>query len=309
MIHIACNIDHRYVRHCAVTMASAFASNPDTPITAHIVGRELTDDDRRALDTVASQWVDKHVCYYEPDEHLLDGFTIRATHGRITLATYYRCFLAELLPNELERVLYLDCDLLVLQSLEPLWKTPLGEAWAGVADDTGCNEPERYTRLSYPQADSYFNAGVLLINLDAWRRHGMGTMCCDYYNSHLDTIVYNDQDVLNGLLHDKSTPIDVKWNVQDGFYRRRNSLPPSWQTEHAEALRHPAILHYTNRKPWDYDSQHPLRRLYFNYLDLTPWRGERPWHNPLNLIKRAMRLLPFRLHLRKPRYINLSDFA
>lgn len=307
MLHLACNIDHRYVRHCAVTLASAFANNADLPITAHIVGRGLTAPDREALDKVARQWPDKHICYYVPAPDLLDGFTIRATHGRITLATYYRCFLAELLPADIDRVIYLDCDLLVLQPLEQLWETPLHGSWVGAVVDTGYNETERYRRLGYPQSDSYFNAGVLLIDLAAWRTEGMGQRCCDYYNSHLDTIVYNDQDVLNGLLHDKRREIEVKWNVQDGFYRRRHSLPPTWQADHAEALRHPAILHYTNRKPWDYDSQHPLRRLYFDYLDLTPWRGQRPWHNPLNWLKRTVKLLPFRLRLRKPRYIRLSD--
>lgn len=303
MIHIACNIDHRYVRYCAVTLASVFSHHPRNGVTAHIVARELTDNDRISLQTVAGQWGGK-LRFYTPDVHMLDGFTIRATHNRISLATYYRCFLSEMLPTDIGRVLYLDCDLLVLNRLDDLWNTPLNGAWVGAADDTGYCESERYTRLGYPERDSYFNAGVLLIDLEAWCKNDMSRLCYDYYNTHYDTIVFNDQDVLNGVLHDKRKAIDVKWNVQDGFFRCKNSLPPGWQEAHASALHDPAILHFTNRKPWEYDSQHPLRQLYFKYLDLTPWRGERPWHNPINIIKRTLRLLPFRLGIRKPRYIQ-----
>lgn len=304
MIHIAFNIDHRYVRHCAVTLASVFSNNPQTAITAHIIGRGITSDDRKALEEV-TRLGRGGLRFYEPDAHLLDGFAIHATHGRITMATYYRCFLAEMLPADIDRVIYLDSDLLVLRPLQPLWEIPLNGAWVGAADDIGCNEAARYQRLSYPQQDSYFNSGVLLINLATWRSQGMGRHCCEYYNTHQYSIVFNDQDVLNGLLHDKRRRLDIAWNAQDGFYRHHNAMGEAWQDTHLETLRHPAILHFTNRKPWDYDSQHPLRRLYYQYLDLTPWRGRRPWHNPLNLVKRFVRLLPFRLHWREARYIRL----
>lgn len=304
MLHLAVNIDHRYVRHCAVTLASAFKNNADEVFTVHIVGRGITDADRRALDQVAAPY-HATLRYYVPDAHLLDGFTIRATHNRITEATYYRCFLSELLPADVDRVLYLDCDLLVLQPLRPFYDIDMGDCLAAGVIDVGCEEPSRYERLGYPAADSYFNAGVLLINLAAWRREDMAKACADYYRTNYERIVFNDQDILNGLLHDRKLTVGLQWNVQDGFFRRRTTLPAEWQVQRAEALRHPAILHFTNRKPWTYDSQHPLRRLYFEYLDLTPWHGRRPWHNPLNALRRFVRLLPFRLGLRPPRYLQV----
>lgn len=304
MLHLAVNIDHRYVRYCAVTLVSAFKNNADEQFTVHIVGRGITEDDRRALAEVAQPY-NAVLRYYEPDAHLLDGFTIRATHSRITEATYYRCFLSELLPEDVDRVLYIDCDLLVLRPLRPFYDTELGDCLAAAVVDTGCEDRSRYERLDYPAEDSYFNAGVLLIDLAAWRREDMGKACAEYYRSHYESIVFNDQDILNGLLHDRKLFVGLQWNVQDGFFRRRDTLPAKWEAQRSEALHAPAILHFTNRKPWTYDSQHPLRRLYFEYLDLTPWRGRRPWHNPLNVLRRFVRLLPFRLGLRQPRYVKL----
>lgn len=306
MIHIACNIDHRYVQHCAVMLASVVKNSPNEEIAIHIVGRDLTEDDHFKLEQ-STQSGNIHLYYYMPDAHLLDGFTIRATHKRLTQTAYYRCFFSTLLPKGIHRVIYLDCDLLVLENIRELWDTDLKGMGVGVIEDTGYNEEERYTRLQYPHTDSYFNSGVMVIDLDYWREHDIAQMCAQYYQSHYDSIVYNDQDILNGIFHNQKVLLDIKWNVQDGFYRNKSHLPEDWYKAHTDALLHPAILHFTNRKPWEYDSQHPLRSYYFQYLDLTPWKGQRPLHNPLNIIKRFVRLLPFKLGIRHARYININS--
>ena len=150
MIHIACNIDHNYVRHCAVTLVSLFENNPKETFTVHIIARELSETDRNILTALAEKYKNK-ACYYIPDAQMLEGFTIRATHNRLSLAAYYRCFLSALLPESIDRVLYLDCDIVILGDITPLWRTPL-DAHTGVAvvEDTGCKELQRYEILQYP---------------------------------------------------------------------------------------------------------------------------------------------------------------
>ena len=91
MIHIACNIDHNYVRHCAVTLVSLFENNPKETFTVHIIARELSETDRNILTALAGKYNNK-ACYYTPDAQMLEGFTIRATHNRLSLAAYYRSF-------------------------------------------------------------------------------------------------------------------------------------------------------------------------------------------------------------------------
>ena len=252
MIHIACNIDHNYVRHCAVTLVSLFENNPKETFTVHIIARELSETDRNILTALAGKYNNK-ACYYTPDAQMLEGFTIRATHNRLSLAAYYRCFLSALLPEDIDRVLYLDCDIVILGDITPLWRTPL-DAHTGVAvvEDTGCKELQRYEILQYPAEDSYFNSGVLLINLVYWREHHIAQACVDYYRTYPERIIFNDQDLLNCVLHRHKTLVGLQWNVQDGFYRNHPAISPEWHRTHAEILRHPVILHYTNRKPWNY---------------------------------------------------------
>lgn len=307
MIHIACNIDRNYVRHCGVTLASLFENNRGEAFTVHVIARGLEEEDRRALTRLAEGYGHK-VCFHVPDKRLAEGFTIRATHNRLSVAAYFRCFLSEILPEDIDRILYLDCDILVLENIAPLWGTPLDEDTAVAAvEDTGCRESQRYDVLHYPETDSYFNSGVLLANLAYWRKHDVAQACTDFYHRHPERIIFNDQDLLNCVLHDRKKLVDLRWNVQDGFYRNVPAFGPQWHKAHADVLKHPAILHFTNRKPWLYDSQHPLRELYFRYWNLTPWKGERPWEAFPQRLKRFFRLLPFRIGIRKPKYIRLED--
>lgn len=111
------------------------------------------------------------VCFYEPDIKLLEGFTIRKFSKRISMATYYRCILSKLLPTDIDRLLYLDCDIVIVGDISEYWNTPLSdETGVAAVADMGCDEAARYEILKYPMEDSYFNAGVLLINLNYWRK-------------------------------------------------------------------------------------------------------------------------------------------
>ena len=306
MIHIACNIDSNYVRHCAVTLVSLFENNRKEPITAHIIARDLSDAEKKVLIDLAAPYGNQ-VCFYEPDIKLLEGFTIRKFSKRISMATYYRCILSELLPTDIDRLLYLDCDIVIVGDISEYWNTPLNdETGVAAVADMGCDEAARYEILKYPMEDSYFNAGVLLINLDYWRKNDVAHACVDYFHKYPERILFNDQDLLNSILHKNKILVDLRWNVQDAFYRRPKQMDEAWRKKYANVLKHPVILHYTNRKPWEYDSQHPLREVYFKYLDMTPWKGERVLHNPVNRLKRFFRLLPFYIGLRKPKYIQLN---
>lgn len=306
MIHIACNIDSNYVRHCAVTLVSLFENNKEEKFTAHIIAQDLSENDKKTLTEIASGY-QSQVRFYEPDITLLEGFTIRKFSKRISMATYYRCILSELLPQDIDKVLYLDCDIVVMGDIRSFWNTPLNGIGVAAVEDIGSADPRRYEILKYPMKHAYFNAGVLLINLIYWRSHNIAHGCIDYFHKYPERIIYNDQDLLNCLLHDSKKLVDLCWNVQDAFYRNPSTTNKEWKDKYAECLKHPIILHYTNRKPWEYDSQHPLRKEYFYYLNLTPWKGWHPSHSLANNIKRFFRLLPFYLHIRRPKYIHIEN--
>ena len=307
MIHITFNIDSNYVSHLAVTMISILKNNEGRQFTFHVIGTNLGENAKQKLTRMVTA-VGSCILFYQVPESLLDGFSVRRFNHRISLVTYYRCFLTKLLPEDLPRVLYLDSDIIVTGRIDKLWETPLTGIGVAAIEDIGFDDQMRYQSLKYSPKESYFNAGVLLINLDFWRQTNVANKCAKLYNENPDRFVYNDQDLLNCVLHDRKLLIDLKWNVQDAFFRRLHNIQPERADRYARAISAPRILHFTNRKPWDYDSQHPLRHLYFDYLRLTPWAAEeKQTFSFANRLLRALRLLPFTLQLRRSKYLRMND--
>lgn len=304
MIHIACNIDSNFTQHCAVTLVSLFENNKSTEICVHIVAPDLPEKDQKILKTLGTAYGNE-VCFYFPPSELLENFSIKKFGKRISMATYYRCMFSAILPQTLDKVLYLDCDIVILGDISEFWNTDLANYAVGCVEDIGFDDMERYATLNYEPKYSYFNAGVLLINLKYWREHKIDEECVRYFLSYPERIRYNDQDLLNALLHEHKIFVPLKWNMQDAYYRYdMDKKITDWPAFKLELL-HPVILHYTNKKPWNYDSMHPLRNEYYKYLDMTPWRGKHPLSSIKNRFLRFAKLLPYAFRLRKPKYMKL----
>ncbi len=276
IIHVACNIDTSYVKYCIVMLTSLFENNREVKFHIHVIAGELSEEACQQL----RNWVEKQYLHtltiYEAGEDLLRGCMIYG-NSHISLATYYRIFLETILPQDLQKVIYLDCDLIVNGSIQDFWDTNISDYAVGCVEDMWSGKTENYTRLHYNASFSYFNAGVLLVNLVYWRQMKFQELAVEYISHHVNELIFNDQDVLNALFHDRKLFLPFRYNVQDGFLRRKRRIRPEvWNVLDRELL-HPVIIHYTGgKKPWQYKSQHPYKNLYFHYLDLTPWKGERP---------------------------------
>lgn len=277
-MHVACNIDGNYVKYCAVMLTSLLENNRRHPIHVHIISSPLEPSDRDVLRGIVQDKYGQEISFYFPPASLLDDCRTDET-SHISPATYYRLFLTSILPADVRKVIYLDCDLIVNGDISAFWNTDISDVSLGCVEDMWSQMPGNYVRLQYDRKYSYFNAGVLLINLERLRANGFELRAKTYLKEHVGELEFYDQDLLNALLHDDRRFVALRWNVQDGFLRRRRTGRMS--AEGVAALEHelrtPVIIHYTgSKKPWHYKSQHPWKHLYFRYLDMTQWRGERP---------------------------------
>lgn len=305
-IHVSCNIDSNYLKYCTVMLTSLFENNGDRNIHVHIIGSRLTDNDRSELRKVIEGKYGQECSFYAPDDNLLSLCRIDAG-SYISIATYYRVFLDRILPVDIDKVIYLDCDLIVNGPINELWDRDISGVSVGAVDDMFGGLPNSYQRLNYPPEHGYFNAGVLLLNLAKLRNDNFSERASEFLRHHTAQLVYYDQDVLNALLHSDKTMLPLRWNIQDGFLRRRRvqrMTPASLEAIDSE-IKETVIVHYTgSKKPWHYKSQHPWRHLYFKYLDMTEYRGERPAtpasYHILSGINRLLELL----RLRKRRYFK-----
>lgn len=267
---IVCSIDNNYVQHCAVMLTSLFENNRSGSHSIHLLTEGLTSENQKLIEDLVLSYNGRFF-YYLIDSEALKSCPIKAT-DHLTIATYYRLLMADILPKSLDRILYLDCDIIINHSIEKLWKTPMSNYALAAVEEMGCSVPDVYERLQYDSCYGYFNAGVLLVNLKWWREHNLTAVFFDYIEKNFTRLVAHDQDVLNALLHDKCLHLSFEWNVEEAFYHY-SFIKRFWTTKGArKILCNPSIIHYTWKpKPWEASCLHPYRYDYFFYLKKVKW--------------------------------------
>lgn len=276
---ISCATDNNFVQHCCIMLVSLLSNNKDVEIYIIADGLSTTNEEIIRME-IESQNGTVHFCKVTEDIAKEFPMSNLKRLNHISRATYFRLLLPEILPSHVSKVIYLDCDIIVNESIEELWNIDLtNNAIAAVPEIGSGNNAER---LGYPIEYGYFNAGVALMNLDYCRENKICNMFMEYIHKHRDILRYNDQDVLNGVLYDKCIHIMPMWNMTSIIYlpdlkcrgdARNGCVINDYAAEKSNARkfkRNPPVLHYVSRpKPWQNGCTHPLYGLYFHYAKKT----------------------------------------
>lgn len=168
--------------------------------------------------------------------------------------------------KNLARVIYLDCDMVACGDLSELWHYDLQGKTIGAVEDPLALKNMR--RLGIGEAHFYFNAGLLLIDLDKWRRENTQERLFEYLSAHPEQLKHQDQDLLNVVLFQQALSLPLRFNSQ--YFPRAYS--PQRRQEYAVSLQAPLLIHYImSDKPWRCDSTVFRRRFYIDAFKLTPW--------------------------------------
>ena len=270
MLHVASTSDARFAPDCAVMLASLAACNPADQLTVHLLAdRGLPAADRETLGALVTG-AGGRFDLVEIDPDHTAGLT---RSERFPGPIWHRVLLPELLPD-LDRVIYLDADTMVTGPLRPLWDLDLnGRLVAAVTNPLLPSLVPRVRTLGLPDGASYFNSGVLLLDLAGWRREGVSAAVLEFAQSH-HAVVWPDQDALNGVLHARRLALHPRWNALPGLWNVPARHLPYSPQEAREATEDPAVVHFVGpHKPWHYRNRHPYRAEYFTYLEQTRWRG------------------------------------
>jgi lipopolysaccharide biosynthesis glycosyltransferase len=279
-----------FQQHAAVCLASLLANNPNFFFNIVIVGRVTEDLDEKKLQRSLICFPNHALSFrqFAPPADLLLPL---APGAHYTIDTYTRVWLAEFFPATVNRVLYLDADIVVVGSIAPLWNTDLTGSLMGAVDIPGSDQGVRL--LGMRAEDGYFNAGVLLIDLARWRETRADQTVINYIHTYPERLEY-DQDALNACFRGVTKRLDYRWNVIRPFFREPLALP--LERVEIEAIRREAIIIHFNggSKPWSYFCDHPRRAEYEKYLRMTAWRDYvPPDRTPLNRLRKVVSgLLP-----------------
>lgn len=274
---VACT-DKQFVMTTGVMMQSVCVNNLDIEINFHIViDDDVTNEDKKDLKDIVAPFLGKTIIFYYASEKIsLDKFPALSFKIKLTRAAYFRLFLTDILPNSVEKVLYLDGDVIIRHSLLPLWNMDLTNYAVGAVRGSE-GDMGHFYRLGYSPELGYFNSGVLLINLKYWRDHNVVNDFKDYIKNHSDSILLHDQDVLNVVFKNRKKQIPAKYNLHHGFLVKNPLFDfEKCKDEVLEAREDPVIIHFTAEKPWDADQRHhhPFSSSFYKYQNQTKWKGE-----------------------------------
>lgn len=265
-INVCLSCDDNYSKYAGVVIASILknASNDDF-LNIYILDGNISDTNKNKI-LQLNNIKDCNIQFVDINESMFDVYKKINTHTYITLPTYYRLKLSELLPD-VNKIIYLDCDMIVNSSLSELFNTNIEDnIIAGVLD----------ARVKHKRSwknKKYINAGMILFDLEKIRKYQIEEKFIEYTKNNLDNIATGDQDIINYTLQDKIKILPDIWNVQVSGFASRTSF-----------TKYPKIIHFIGSdKPWIFASCVFFKDLYFKYLQYTPWalteEEKQKWYN------------------------------
>ncbi len=272
-IHVAlafCDPRGTFCRHAAVTIVSIYENAKIFPVCIHILHDEtLTDFNRNALTSIADRYGQK-ILFHDVGNFLesrkidVSRLTIDGAKG-----TLFRLFLPDII--ETDKVIYLDCDIVVQMDIAELWGIPLDDFAVAAVRDVWSLDFQKGKKVAWRLGlvwdlleiphDSYFNAGVLLMNLKKIReKYDFLPRVEEFYAKFRKGITLADQDCLNWIFRGDKLLIDERFNHIDVSGVTKETLDGSiWHMAGGSA------------KPWTSYTRPLVDDLYWKYLRLTPW--------------------------------------
>jgi lipopolysaccharide biosynthesis glycosyltransferase len=249
--------DQNYEQHFGVAVTSLLLHNPEQVQTVHIITERPSFKLKQQLSQLSAQY---HVAIeiHEIESQQLEALKI---NDHFTPAIYYRLMAANVLPPTLSKVLYLDADLVVTGAIDELYQTDVSGYSVAACGSKVVTTKQRLNL----QGDYYFNSGVMLINLEEWRRNDTGMKAIALVRDQPQRIKYADQDALNILIDGNFYQLDHKWNTLVDLDQRKYPTAES------------VIIHFVGSlKPWHSWCINEHKHIYWTYLKRSLWAKSRP---------------------------------
>lgn len=196
----------------------------------------------------------------------------------VSLTTYARLFLSSLLPDDLNKVIYLDCDAIIMDSFKDLWGMDITDYYcAGVLDTMNETIKGLY---GFNESDEYINAGFLFVNLEKWRNDNVEQLFIKFLYEHQNEFYYHDQGVINNVFKNRIKIVEPKYNLQFGFQyydydlaRKFRGIRTEYYTKKIvdESRDNPVFLHFCGHEfdnPWR-NKDHKYNAEFIKYAKLA----------------------------------------
>lgn len=268
-MNILLTLDRNYLLPLRVLLVSLFMNNPGEAFDIYVIQDGFTQADHESVASLCARFQ----ASYHPLAANESWFCGAPTLRYYSRAMYYRLLAARILPESLDRILYLDPDMLVIGPVRPLYETDMDENLYAACIHRGLvdlSTPVNKIRLSTYETEGYFNSGMLLMNLTRIRKHVLPQVIFDYVRENRALLVLPDQDVLNGLYGQHILALDEQLYNYDVRKYREYRLLSSGEHDAAWVMENTVILHFCGkRKPWKCRAGSRFFMLYRHYMQLV----------------------------------------
>lgn len=280
-MNILYTCDNNYIWIMGISMISLFENNRNVEILdVYLLAENISTENKKTLREIAQNYDRKlHVI----DVPKLDIPDVLLSQ-RWPISAFTRLFSGELLPNDLEKILYLDCDTIIKGDISKIEGIDMeNSVFCGVKD---CISRAYKKNIGLSNNDVYVNAGVLYINLIKLRKLDIPIEIEKFLNRYKSYINYADQDILNGIFVNKISVLEPNYNIMtiasvygyDDIIRLRKPTNYYSKVELEKAILNPIIIHYTTNmltiRPWYINSDHPFRDEFIRYFNNSPWKNK-----------------------------------
>lgn len=267
--------DEKYVMPTAVAITSAIMNkNGDVIYDIYVVANNLSNESINILKDMETESAGIKIINANVDEKF-DRFKIENFH--VTTSALIKFELPNLLPYNLEKVLYLDGDVIVQKDLASIFNEDIENVYAGVVSDGPTSSAENFRKRHNLKNSSYFNSGVLLLNLKKMREEHISELLLEYkLKNYLTERRFMDQDTFNAVLKEKVKYLSFFYNLQHHVWVFNKKLVADHYnvrmvSSKNEWIREAFIIHYTHCKPWDYFG-YSIADIWLYYYLLSPFK-------------------------------------
>lgn len=270
-MNILVTLDQNYLPPLRTMLKSLFLNNEREAFRVYLVHADIPQEELDRLEKFCAG----HGCGLEAIAARDELFTDAPVFGHYTKAMYYRLMANELLPREVDRALYLDPDILVINPVRPFYETEIGDYLYAGAIHYGITgsltDFINKLRLGNDDADGYYNSGVLLMNMARQREEVRAEDIFDYVRNHKEELILPDQDVMNALYGAKTRTVDESMYNYDARFYQSYLLKSGGEKDIDWVMRNTVFLHFCGAsKPW-HDSVivNRFATLYKHYMCIT----------------------------------------
>ena len=278
MLNIVFASDDNYASFLSISLISLLEHNVKDfdNINIFILDDNISNENKSKITDLAKDYPCS-ISFIETkklDEMNFNVLGLERNLNKASLTTYARLFMSTLLPRDVDKVIYLDCDSLIVGSYKELWNLDISNYYcAGVLDGINTAVKEQ---LGFKKEETYINAGFLLVNLKKWREENVEEKFIKFMTENQNRFYQHDQGVINNIFKNNILIVEPKYNLQIYFQtldynlaRKFTCMTTEYYTQEIvdQCRENPVFLHFCGPnydRPW-FNKDHPYAELFKDY--------------------------------------------